>query len=47
VSIQFGGCDGEIPNCLTIMNGWSYTVRLDRPRPAILNTNGNFRSRSR
>ena len=32
VAIQFGGCDGEIPNCLPIMKGWNYTVRLFRPR---------------
>jgi hypothetical protein len=36
VAIQFGGCDGEIPNCLPIMKGWNYTVRLFRPRPEIL-----------
>jgi hypothetical protein len=37
VAIQFGGCDGEIPNCLPIMKGWNYTVRLFLPRPEILN----------
>jgi hypothetical protein len=37
VAIQFGGCDGEIPNCLPIMKGWNDTVRLFRPRPEILN----------
>lgn len=36
VDVQFGGCDGKIPNCLPIMNGWNYTVRLYRPRPEIL-----------
>ena len=36
VAIQFGGCDGEIPNCLPIMKGWNYTVRLFRPQPEIL-----------
>jgi hypothetical protein len=36
IAIQFGGCDGEIPNCLPIMKGWNYTVRLFRPRPEIL-----------
>ena len=29
VAIQFGGCDGEIPNCLPIMKDWNYTVRLN------------------
>jgi hypothetical protein len=37
VTVQFGGCDGKIPNCLPIMAGWNYTVRLYRPRPEILN----------
>ncbi len=37
VTIQFGGCDGKIPNCLPIMKDWNYTVRLYRPRPEILN----------
>ncbi|WP_312016136.1 DUF1214 domain-containing protein [Bradyrhizobium sp. JYMT SZCCT0428] len=31
-TIQFGGCDGKIPNCLPIMPGWNYTARLYRPR---------------
>jgi hypothetical protein len=37
VTIQFGGCDDTIPNCLPIMKGWIYTVRLYRPRAEILN----------
>ena len=36
VTIQFGGCDGKVPNCLPIMPGWNYTVRLYRPRAEIL-----------
>ena len=27
-SIQVGGCDDKISNCLPIMKGWNYTVRL-------------------
>ena len=42
VAIQFGGCDGKIPNCLPIMQGWNYTVRLYRPRAAILNGRWKF-----
>ena len=41
-AIQFGGCDGKIPNCLPIMNGWNYTVRLYRPRQEILNGSWKF-----
>jgi hypothetical protein len=37
VTLQFGGCDGETPNCLPITQGWNYWVRLYRPRPEILN----------
>jgi hypothetical protein len=36
VAVQFGGCDGKIANCLPIMPGWNYTVRLYRPHPEIL-----------
>ena len=42
VSIQFGGCDGKIPNCLPIMPGWNYMVRLYRPRTEILNGSWKF-----
>ena len=42
VAIQFGGCDGEIPNCLPIVKGWNYTVRLFRPRPPILDGTWQF-----
>jgi hypothetical protein len=42
VVIQFGGCDGKIPNCLPITKGWNYTVRLYRPKPEILNGKWKF-----
>lgn len=42
VAVQFGGCDGKIPNCLPIMAGWNYTVRLYRPRTAILDGSWKF-----
>ena len=41
-AIQFGGCDGEIPNCLPIRKSWDYTVRLFRPRPEILDGTWKF-----
>ena len=37
VDVQFGGCDEMIANCLPIMPGWNYMVRLYRPRAEILN----------
>ena len=42
INLQFGGCDGKIPNCLPITNGWNYTVRLFRPRPEILDGRWKF-----
>jgi hypothetical protein len=36
VAVQFGGCDGKIRNCLPIMPGWNYLVRLYRPRAEVL-----------
>jgi len=42
VTIQFGGCDGKVSNCIPIMSGWNYMVRLYRPRPEILNGESKF-----
>jgi hypothetical protein len=42
VAIQFGGCDGKIPNCIPIVKGWNSAVRLYRPRPEILNGKWKF-----
>lgn len=42
VSVQFGGCDGRIPNCIPTMKGWNYTVRLYRPRAEILDGKWKF-----
>ena len=42
VTIQFGGCDGRTANCLPIVPGWNYMVRLYRPRPEILNGTWQF-----
>jgi hypothetical protein len=42
VTIQFGGCDGKIPNCLPINDGWNYTVRMYRPREEILSGKWKF-----
>ena len=37
VMVRFGSCNGGVPNCLSIMKGWNYMVRLYRPRAEILN----------
>ena len=42
VTVHFGGCDDNRPNCLPIMDGWNYLVRLYRPRPEVLNGRWTF-----
>jgi hypothetical protein len=41
-TIQFGGCDGKVPNCIPIVKGWNYTVRLYRPRAETLSGKWKF-----
>lgn len=36
VVIRFGGCTGSTANCLPIMAGWNYTMRLYRPRAEVV-----------
>jgi hypothetical protein len=40
--IRFGGCDGKVPNCLPIMKGWNYMVRLYQPEAKILDGSWKF-----
>jgi hypothetical protein len=42
VTIQFGGCNRDTANCLSIMPGWNYTVRLYRPRAEVLSGAWSF-----
>jgi hypothetical protein len=42
ISIQFGGCDGKVPNCLPVTKGWNYMVRLYRPQKEILDGKWTF-----
>jgi hypothetical protein len=42
VTVQFGGCDGNVPNCLPTTDGWNYLVRLYRPRAEILDGSWRF-----
>lgn len=36
VTVQFGGCEGKVPNCLPTVPGWNYLLRLYQPRTDIL-----------
>lgn len=37
IRLQFGGCRKNSENCLPVMKGWYYTVRIYRPKQDILN----------
>jgi hypothetical protein len=36
ITVHFGGCDDGRANCLPIVEGWNYAVRLYRPRTEVL-----------
>jgi hypothetical protein len=36
-TIQFGGCAPTVANCIPVMDGWNYTIRLYRPRAEVQN----------
>ena len=42
VTIQFGGDPAKAPNCIPIVPGWNYLVRLYRPRKEILEGKWKF-----
>ena len=42
ITAQFGGCEAATPNCLPIVQGWNYMVRLYRPRAELLNGKWQF-----
>ena len=42
VTIQFGGCDANVSNCLPIVAGWNYIVRLYRPHKEVLDGSWKF-----
>jgi hypothetical protein len=44
VTVNFGGCGEGRPNCLPIVEGWNYIVRMYRPRPEILDGSWQFPS---
>ncbi|CAN7706915.1 MULTISPECIES: DUF1214 domain-containing protein [Ensifer] len=42
VTVQFGGCDGKVANCLPTPEGWNYMVRLYRPEMQVLEGSWKF-----
>ncbi len=41
-TIQFGGCGESVRNCLPIVPGWNYAVRMYRPRAELLDDRWTF-----
>ena len=42
ITVHFGGCGDDRPNCIPITDGWNYAVRLYQPRPAVLDGSWTF-----
>ncbi len=42
IIVHLGGCADGRPNCLRLMDGWNYTVRLYQPQPEILDGRWTF-----
>ncbi|MEM0950116.1 MAG: DUF1214 domain-containing protein [Pseudomonadota bacterium] len=42
MTVHFGGCEDGRVNCMPIVEGWNYNVRLYRPMPEILDGNWVF-----
>jgi hypothetical protein len=42
IDVQFGGCGPKSVNCLPIVPGWNYVVRLYRPRPEAIDGRWHF-----
>lgn len=42
MTVHLGGCEDGRTNCLPIMKGWNYTVRMYRPSPEILDGSWAF-----
>jgi hypothetical protein len=42
MTVHLGGCDDGRENCLPIMEGWNYVVRLYQPGPEILDGSWTF-----
>jgi hypothetical protein len=42
MTVHLGGCDDGRVNCLPVMDGWNYVVRLYQPAPEILDGSWTF-----
>jgi len=41
-TVRFGGCTATTENCLPVMKGWNYSVRMYEPSEAIVNGSWQF-----
>ncbi len=42
ITVHFGGCGDGRANCIPIMDGWNYTIRLYRPHQEIIDGTWTF-----
>ncbi len=42
MTVHFGACEDGRVNCLPLMDGWNYTIRLYQPAPEILDGSWTF-----
>lgn len=42
MTIHLGGCEDDRPNCLPLMNGWNYIVRMYRPEQQVIDGSWTF-----
>jgi hypothetical protein len=42
MTIHLGGCEDDRMNCLPLMEGWNYVVRMYRPEPEIIDGSWSF-----
>ena len=42
MTIHLGGCDDDRVNCLPLMDGWNYIVRMYRPEPSVIDGSWTF-----
>ena len=42
VKVHLGGCDDDRPNCVHLMEGWNYIVRMYRPQAQVLDGTWTF-----
>jgi hypothetical protein len=41
-TLNFGGCDDGRMNCLPVVDGWNYAVRMYQPKPEIISGEWTF-----